>query len=152
MFLRQKNKALKQFKKVYDDNPQNPHVLYQLGSALLERQQAKGVHLLEQLMEHEDFAQAAGEQLYGWYELHDETDEASRIQLKLEQHSDQEADFHDELLNLSRRDVYQPIELSDEQISQLTASLKKYIGIVHVWVAGKKTANQTPCPVFADRV
>ena len=146
LFLRQKNKALKQFKKVYDDNPTNPHALYQLGSALLERQQAKGVQLLEQLMEHEDFAQAAGEQLYGWYELHDETDKASQIQLKLEQHSDLEADFHAELSHLSRRDVYQPIELSAEQTARLKESLQKYIGIVHVWVAAKKLQTRPHVP------
>ncbi|MFC3193748.1 M48 family metalloprotease [Marinicella sediminis] len=138
LFLREKKLALQQFKKVYQNNPQNPHALYQLGAALLERQQAKGTVLLEQLMAHEDFAQAAGALLYAWYETHDQTELARQVQIKMEHHRDLEADFHAEVSTLSRRDVFGPVTLTEDQQLQLRDSLKKYRGITHVWLAAKK--------------
>ena len=142
LFLGKKNTALKVFKQIFDQDKSEPNALYHLGSELLDRNNTKGIQLLQKLMANENYMNAAGERLYAYYQDQEMEDEAEHVLQQLEKQYDIEEAFYDEISHHTADDIFRSIELSKKEEEALKVSLQKIKGIDHTWIATKKINTQ----------
>jgi len=147
LFLEGQKSALPTFKVIYQQDPNEPSALYYLGTALLDRDNSKGLNLLNKLLSHDEYGQTAGQRLYAYYEANDMPTEADEVLLKIEKNIDAEELFFNELAEIKATDKFYVLDLSAVDRDKLKASLKKYPAIKHIWVAGRRLKTRPDCQV-----
>jgi hypothetical protein len=148
LFLEGEKGALPTFKSIYQKNPKEPSALFHLGSALLDRSNPKGLELLHQLLAHEEYGQAAGQRLFAYYHEHDRYTEAENVLLQIEQNIDSEDAFFDELSEIKPDDAFYQVAITREEQDHIKKSLRRFPGIKHLWVAGRKLTTRPDTPVY----
>lgn len=148
LFLDGEKGALPTFKAIHQKDPNEPSALFHLGSALLERNNPKGLKLLHQLLTHEEYGQAAGQRLFAYYHEHDRHSEAENVLLQIEQNMDSENEFLNELSEIKPDDAFYQVEFDQEEQEQIKKSLRHFPGIKHLWVAGRRLKTRPNTPVY----
>jgi Zn-dependent protease with chaperone function len=142
-FLYGHEKSLNLYKQIYNQDTKNPYALFHLGTALVNKQDHKGLKFLDQLMDHEEFMLSAGEVLYDYYKKNNLDQKAHEILLKMEGKQDKNNDYFEEINTLSINDTLVPDDLSEQEFKQTLTLFQQLSYVQQAWIA-KKQINTYP--------
>lgn len=144
--------AVPMVKEILDQQPEHVKANWVLGAVLLEQSDPGGIQYVKKAMQLDASATGAGcELIYDYYRAQGKPEEAETYRLRAEQYYDALQRHHEQAMNLSAYDPYEPHGLDPLELAEVQAQLKGVSGLATAYLVRKPVAG-APEPLYVMAV
>jgi hypothetical protein len=150
--INERSAALPVVKEILDQQPEHVKANWVMGSVLLEQSDPRGIQYLERAMQLDPSATGAGcELIYDFYRAQGKADEGATFRLRADQYHEAQRRHHEQAMNLSAHDQFEPHGLNGAELAELQAQLKRVSGLATAYLV-RKTVTGAPEPLYVFAV